>query len=250
MDKKVLKEIHDIQEMMGIDKVAKPIMKAFKMNVPEEMTEVEEGEMTEQYKIPTFKDGDIICDVFCGKKAMRKGSKGEAVKMLQQALIDCGFELPKFGIDGDYGSETRQAVLNYQNSRESITLKDGVIGPETMRALKADECASIEGWRLDLCDCGDKKKSMIPGEKISDLSPEQRKGREAAEKYEKEQRKKREEDMMKKDLPSDFKLPIKGDGYDCESCPKYVNMMPGPGKKGMTNKEAWCINNCGSKIVY
>ena len=27
MDKKVLKEIHDIQEMMGIDKVAKPIMK-------------------------------------------------------------------------------------------------------------------------------------------------------------------------------------------------------------------------------
>ena len=46
--------------------------------------------------------------------------------------------------------------------------------------------------------------------------------------------------MMKKDLPSDFKLPIKGDGYDCESCPKYVNMMTecshiGPlfgGKKG------------------
>ena len=28
MDKKVLKEIHEIQEMMGIDKVAKPIMKA------------------------------------------------------------------------------------------------------------------------------------------------------------------------------------------------------------------------------
>ena len=248
MDKKVLKEIHDIQEMMGIDKVAKPIMKAFKMNVPEEMTEVEEGEMTEQYKIPTFKDGDIICDVFCGKKAMRKGSKGEAVKMLQQALVDCGFELPKFGIDGDYGSETRQAVLKYQNSRESITLKDGVIGPETMRALKTDECASIEGWRLDLCDCGDKKKSdNIPGDKISDdkisdLSPEQRKGREAADKYEKEQRKNREEDLMKK-------LPIKGDDYDCESCPKYVNMMPGPGRKGMTNKEAWCINNCGSKIV-
>ena len=244
MDKKVLKEIHEIQEMMGIDKVAKPIMKAFKMNVPEEMTEVEEveeGEMTEQYRIPTFKDGDIICDVFCGKKAMRKGSTGEAVKMLQQALIDCGFELPKFGIDGDYGSETKQAVLKYQNSRENITLKDGVIGPETMRALKADECASIEGWKLDLCDCGD--------EKISDLSPEQRKGREAADKYEKEQRKKREEDMMKKDLPSDFNLPIKGDGYDCEKCPSYVNLMPGPNQKGKTKFEAWCINNCDTKVV-
>ena len=77
MDKKVLKEIHDIQEMMGIDKVAKPIMKAFKMNVPEEMTEVEEGEMTEQYKIPTFKDGDIICDVFCEVKSNEKRIKRE-----------------------------------------------------------------------------------------------------------------------------------------------------------------------------
>ena len=38
------------------------------------MTEVEEGEMTEQYKIPTFKDGDIICDVFCGNG--RKDQKG------------------------------------------------------------------------------------------------------------------------------------------------------------------------------
>ena len=56
--------------------------------------------------------------------------------MLQQALIDCGFELPKFGIDGDYGSETKQDVLKYQNSRENITLKDGVIGPETLRKLK------------------------------------------------------------------------------------------------------------------
>jgi hypothetical protein len=241
MDEKVLKEIHDIQEIMGVEKVAAPILKAFKMNVPEEMTEVEEGEMTEQYKIPTFKDGDIICDVFCGKKAMRKGSTGDAVKMLQQALIDCGFELPKFGVDGDYGSETVQAVLKYQNSRENITLKDGVIGPETMRALQNDECASIEGWRLDMCKCN-QKKSLEPGDEISDLSPEQRKGRDAADKYEKEQRKKREEEMMKK-------LPIKGDGYECEKCPSYVNRMPGPRRKELTKFEAWCINNCDTKVV-
>jgi len=95
---------------------------------------------------------------------------------------------------------------------------------------------------LDLCDCGDKKKSVTPGDKISDLSPEQRKGREAADKYEKEQRKKREEEMMKK-------LPIKGDGYECGKCPKYVNRMPGPGRKEMTNMEAWCINNCKTQVV-
>ncbi len=241
MDKKVLKEIHDIHEMMGIDKVAKPIMKMFKMDVPEEMTEVEEGEMTEQYKIPTFKDGDMLCDVYCGVKAMRRGSKGENVKMIQQSLIDCGFELPEFGVDGDYGSETRSAVLSFQNGNESITLRDGVVGPETIRGMVASECAGMSGLKLDMCKCN-RKKSMVPDDKLSDLSPDQKKGRDAADKYEKEQSKKREEEMMKK-------LPIKGDGYECGKCPKYVNRMPGPKRKELTSMEAWCINNCDTKVV-
>ena len=246
MDKKVLKEIHDIQEMMGVEKVGAPIMKMFKMNVPEEMTEVEEGEMTEQYKIPTFKDGDKLCDVYCGLKAMRRGSKGENVKLIQQALIDCGFELPQFGADGDYGSETKAAVLKFQNGNESIKLKDGVVGPETIRGMVATECAGMSGLQLDMCKCNQKKTS---DDEMSDLSDEQIKGREAAERYEKEQRKKREEDMMKKDLPSDFKLPIKGDGYECEKCPSYVNRMPGPKRNELLDFEAWCINNCDTKVV-
>ena len=243
MDKKVLKEIHDIQEMMGVEKVGAPIMKMFKMNVPEEMTEVEEGEMTEQYKIPTFKDGDKLCDVYCGLKAMRRGSKGENVKLIQQALVDCGFELPQFGVDGDYGSETKAAVLKFQNGNESITLRDGVVGPETIRGMVASECAGMAGLQLDMCKCNQKKISdKISDDKISDLSPEQRKGREAADKYEEEQRKKREEEMMQK-------LPIKGDGYECEKCPSYINRMPGPRRKELTKFEAWCINNCDTKVV-
>ena len=55
--------------------------------------------------------------------------------------------------------------------------------------------------------------------------------------------------MMKKDLPSDFNLPIKGDGYDCEKCPSYVNLILSPNQKVKLSLKSWCINNCGTKVV-
>jgi len=230
MNKKVLKEIHEIQEMMGISKVAKPIMKAFKMNVPEEMTEVEEGEMTEQYRIPTLQVGDTLCDIKCGKKAARSGSKGDVVKTLQLGLIDCGFALPNYGADGKYGNETSEAVKRLQTENE-ITV-DGVIGPETIVVMIDKGCVKVEN-----CNCEEKK--SFDDDAISD---EQRRGREDADEYEKEQSKKRDDEMMKN-------LPIKGDGYECEKCPKYINRMPGPNREELTNFEAWCINDCDTKVV-
>jgi len=241
MDKRVLKEIKEIQEMMGIDKVARPIMKAFKMNVPEEMTEVEEGEMTEQYKIPTLQEVDTLCDIKCGKKAARSGSKGDVVEVLQQGLIDCGYPLDNYGADGKYGKEVTEAVRKFQDGND-LTV-DGVIGPETIGLMIENECIKDD----ENCNCDEKK--SFDDDAISDfiddedkISDEQRRGSEAADEYEKEQSKISDDEMMKN-------LPIKGDGYECEKCPKYINRMPGPNRGELTKFEAWCINNCNSKVV-
>ena len=45
---------------------------------------------------------------------LKKGSKGVAVKVLQTALISLGYNLPRYGADGDYGNETETAVKAFQ----------------------------------------------------------------------------------------------------------------------------------------
>ena len=45
---------------------------------------------------------------------LKKGCKGEDVKQLQRFLIDAGYPLPQYGVDGDYGTETEKAVKQFQ----------------------------------------------------------------------------------------------------------------------------------------
>lgn len=45
---------------------------------------------------------------------LSRGSKGDAVKRLQQNLMKLGYKLPKYGDDGDFGTETYDAVVQFQ----------------------------------------------------------------------------------------------------------------------------------------
>jgi peptidoglycan hydrolase-like protein with peptidoglycan-binding domain len=74
--------------------------------------------------------------VFDNERLLTKGSKGAAVTKVQQALMDYGLRMPKFGADGTFGGETRAAVKSFQ-ADTGITGKDldGVIGPVTMGEL-------------------------------------------------------------------------------------------------------------------
>ena len=48
------------------------------------------------------------------RPTLRKGSRGAYVTLLQTALMQKGYALPKYGADGDYGAETAAAVKQLQ----------------------------------------------------------------------------------------------------------------------------------------
>ena len=63
---------------------------------------------------------------------MKKGTKIK-IKDMQQFLVDSGHELPKHGVDGKFGPETKKAVQDYQKSRN--VKDDGVVDKETAKAM-------------------------------------------------------------------------------------------------------------------
>jgi N-acetyl-anhydromuramyl-L-alanine amidase AmpD len=44
---------------------------------------------------------------------LQRGSRGEEVRRLQSALVDLGYDLPRWGVDGDLGSETIDALARF-----------------------------------------------------------------------------------------------------------------------------------------
>ncbi|MCA9127051.1 MAG: peptidoglycan-binding protein [Planctomycetales bacterium] len=70
---------------------------------------------------------------------MKKGEVGYAVRLIQQALIDLHYPMPKtiekHGTpDGIFGSETKSAVYDFQ-VKEKLKDKDGIVGKDTIAKL-------------------------------------------------------------------------------------------------------------------
>ncbi len=61
---------------------------------------------------------------------LRQGSRGAAVRTMQQRLRDLGFNV---SVDGDFGPGTRRAVIAFQ--RNNGVAGDGIVGPATWRLL-------------------------------------------------------------------------------------------------------------------
>jgi len=70
---------------------------------------------------------------------LRKGASGDAVRLLQQGLVDVGFPMPittnqgRLPPDGIYGDETMNTVAKFQD-REGLQ-RDGVAGHDTLHRL-------------------------------------------------------------------------------------------------------------------
>ena len=64
----------------------------------------------------------------------RKGANGEAVREYQEKLMKLGYDLGNWGADGDFGNDTRRAVIKFQ--RDHNLEADGEIGPMTVAAIE------------------------------------------------------------------------------------------------------------------
>ncbi|HMM01131.1 MAG TPA: peptidoglycan-binding protein [Bacilli bacterium] len=73
---------------------------------------------------------------------LRKGDKGEEVRVLQSKLLALGYNLPKYGADGSYGSETTAAVMAFQTDKGLVA--DGICGPITQAVLDDVKTEEIE----------------------------------------------------------------------------------------------------------
>lgn len=70
-----------------------------------------------------------------GDRVLEKGCKGEDVAELQADLMKLGYALPKYGADGDFGTETRDAVKAFQTANGLPV--DGVMDSTDFTALFA-----------------------------------------------------------------------------------------------------------------
>lgn len=67
------------------------------------------------------------------EERLAKGDKGEDVRALQQKLILLGYDLGKWGADGDFGSATEAAVKGFQvNHGIALT---GIADQKTLNAI-------------------------------------------------------------------------------------------------------------------
>ena len=68
-----------------------------------------------------------------GSRLLKKGRKGDDVKMLQELLLELGYSLPGYGADGDFGDETEGAVMGFQEDNSLVV--DGEYGEKSHAAM-------------------------------------------------------------------------------------------------------------------
>ena len=70
-----------------------------------------------------------------GSRLLKRGSSGADVRELQETLISLGYNLPTYGADGEFGSETEAALRKLQAALGVDA--DGMYGEKTHAALMA-----------------------------------------------------------------------------------------------------------------
>jgi len=89
---------------------------------------------------PRFSNNKRLQQVSLGPPSMKQGEKGDAVAIVQMALVDLGFAMPLTTAggqklpDGIFGNETARVVRLFQ-STNALT-SDGDVGPKTLAKLE------------------------------------------------------------------------------------------------------------------
>ena len=97
-----------------------------------------------------------------GNRLLKRGSEGADVKQLQQYLIQLGYDMGKWGADGEFGGATELAVRAFQ--KDSALEADGRYGEKTHEALlQALEHEKDEGSAAVAVDGGSCYVRSLPG---------------------------------------------------------------------------------------
>lgn len=75
------------------------------------------------------------------RPVLRKGNRGDAVKLMQQMLISKGYDLGVYGADGIFGSGTEKAVKQFQ--RDWGLEIDGICGKQTWGMLESSTTTKL-----------------------------------------------------------------------------------------------------------
>ena len=85
-----------------------------------------------------------------GDRIIKYGCEGQDVKLMQEMLLNLGYDLGSWGCDGDFGDCTDLALRDFQ--KDVRLEEDGECGPATLVALeKAVEALESTGCSGDSC---------------------------------------------------------------------------------------------------
>ena len=121
-------------------------------------TRVSSRNWTHWYKLPFIDYGEGAANVpatehTLGSRLLKKGMEGSDVKALQELLLQLGYDLPRYGADGEFGSETLEAVKAFQKD-EGLEV-DGKYGEKSHAALMdAVADADMDGSEQEGGDVG------------------------------------------------------------------------------------------------
>ena len=108
-------------------------------------TKVSSRKWTHWYQLPFVDYGDAVftgggvkadapeTEYTLGDRTLKKGSKGTDVKALQEFLMQLGYALPRYGADGEFGTETEAALKKLQ--AKAGVKQDGIYGSDTHQVL-------------------------------------------------------------------------------------------------------------------
>lgn len=99
---------------------------------------------TQGHTVVVLNDGEnaaLPAVTHSARPMLRRGDEGEHVRIMQTFLHNLGYDLGRYGVDGDFGADTLRALKTYQEDRRLEV--DGICGAETWRALAADNARSV-----------------------------------------------------------------------------------------------------------
>lgn len=84
-------------------------------------------------KSARFSGNERLENTYDNEAVVKKWTQGTHVLLIQEALLELGYELPDYGPDEKFGSETKKAVIEFQ--KDNGLNPDGVVGFKTLNAL-------------------------------------------------------------------------------------------------------------------